>query len=58
MNYEYWLDVIQFFDDIADRMIKYGVLVLKKMHEQGTIIQIGDLDINKIFNEIKNEKDS
>ena len=55
MFYEYWLDMIQFFEEIGERFINFASQLLVEMVDQGTECRIGDLNINEIVKKARKE---
>ena len=52
MNYEYWLDLIEYCNNLIKNLeeftYEYAIMLIKK----GVKIQIGDVDLNEIYNKI------
>jgi len=54
MNYEYWLDLRDFYLEIGERWNKFLSHILFHLAKnKGIQIQIGDLDVNKEIKEIE-----
>lgn len=56
MNFEYWLDLVEYYNNLAEILaeftFEYAIMLIKK----GVKLQIGDTDLNEIYNKIIQKK--